>query len=127
MLTNYQKAFKAYDSRGTYGSEIDEHFSYTLGKAIGKYFAKTFTAEEKFLITSDARNQNPKLIKAFEIGIHETNPTLQVDYGAFRDTNISTDKYPYGICSTSTAYYLGYQDYALSVTFTASHNPPEDV
>jgi phosphomannomutase len=37
MLENYRKAFKAYDIRGKYGKEIDEHFSYIMGKAMGKY------------------------------------------------------------------------------------------
>ena len=34
MLENYKKAFKAYDIRGAYGKNIDEHFSYIMGRAV---------------------------------------------------------------------------------------------
>ena len=32
-------------------------------------------------------------------------------------------KYPYGICSTPTLYYLAQYDFDLAVAVTASHNP----
>jgi len=125
MLANYQSAFKAYDIRGIYWKEIDEHFSYIMGKAIWSYFSKNFNQKEKFLIASDVRTMNNHLIQYFEMWTKETNPNMQIEYAAFRNENISEKEYTYGICSSSVAYYLWSQDYALSVIFTASHNPPE--
>lgn len=119
MLENYKKAFKAYDIRGAYGKNIDEHFSYTMGKATGKYLGNN---DKKLLIGSDVRLENPALIRYFEAWLKASGFT-NIFYAAFE----SDEKYPYGICSTPVLYYLGQNDYDLWVAFTASHNPPGDV
>ncbi len=124
MLEHYRKAFKAYDIRGTYGKEIDELLVYTMGIAIANYSKKNFT-NPTILIWSDVRNQNIWLISAFIAGLKEQWIT---NISCARTCNTIDEKiYPYGICSSPWLYYLGQGDVDISVEFTASHNPPEDV
>lgn len=119
MLENYQKAFKAYDIRGAYGKNIDEHFSYIMGKATGKHLCKSDT---KLLIGCDVRLQNPALMDAFAAGL-KASGFSSITYANFD----ADEQYPYGVCSTPVAYYLTQDDYDLWIVFTASHNPPGDV
>lgn len=119
MLENYQKAFKAYDIRGKYWVNLDEHFSYTMGKATWKHLCKSDT---KLLIGCDVRLQNPALIGSFVAWLKEVWFS-NVFYASF---DASVD-YPYWVCGTPVLYYLGQGDFDLGVAFTASHNPPGDV
>jgi len=123
MHPEYKKAFKAYDIRGVYGKEIDENFAYTMGKVIGKYMIEKFGKGATLLIGCDVREKSVTLITAFEKGISDTTPDIQISYAAFE----SSEDYPYGICSSAVLYYIGQKDFDLSVCCTASHNPPEHV
>lgn len=106
MNPHYKSAFKAYDIRGVYGKEIDEHFAFVLGKGVGKYFRKHFSEQEKFLIGSDVRTPNVDLIRFFVAGLRVTAPDLLVEYASFRNEDISQKQYPFGVCSTSMGYFL---------------------
>jgi len=64
MLEQYYKAFKAYDIRGVYGTEIDTTFCYVLGKAMGNYLLQRHHSPS-FLLACDVRDQNPELISHF--------------------------------------------------------------
>lgn len=65
MLEDYKRAFKAYDIRGAYVKQIDERFSYIMGKVV----AKILSPEKRLLIGSDVRIPNPSLISYFESGL----------------------------------------------------------
>jgi len=120
MLENYNKAFKAYDIRGAYGKNIDEHFSFIMGKATGKHLINK--ADFTLLIGCDVRLQNPALIDAFVAWL-KVSWFSNISFANFD----ASSEYPYGVCSTPALYYLGQGDYDLWVAFTASHNPPGDV
>jgi len=134
MLENYKKAFKAYDIRGAYGKNIDEHFSYIMGRAVWRQLSdesRVTSVEKKLLIGCDVRLQNSALISAFETWLKEvwfSNPAnWDSSAGIFYANFDASVDYPYGVCSTPVLYYLGQDDYDLWVAFTASHNPPGDV
>lgn len=107
----YQKAFKAYDIRGIYGTEIDASFAYFLWKAVGKYLFTKYK-QPSFLLAYDVRHQNAELISHFIGGMQEVGVNHITVAGMY---------------STPTLYYLAHNDFDLAVSITASHNPSEYV
>jgi phosphomannomutase len=115
-------AFKTYDIRGIWQSEIDEKFGSIMGYALGLHLIEKF-GTPKILISSDVREANNILIDEFLKGMKSA--------GIDEVTVIGYDeKYPqyrYGVCSTPIAYYAAIDTYDCACLFTASHNPSEYV
>ena len=126
MEQKYLKCFKAYDIRGISHEEIDEKFMYLMGKSMGKYFKETIGEQMKMLIGCDVREANTKYLPHFLRGLHEEGIMNIAFSQCF--WNLSEEekkKYPYGICSTGTTYFLGQNDFDIGLEMTASHNPKE--
>ncbi len=122
MIKNYKNAFKSYDIRWIYWTEIDNLFSYTMWKAIWKYIQKEHWQNANFSISSDVRKNNIWLIEYFIQWMLET---------WFKNITIikiwKNNEYKFWICSTPISYFISNWLFNLSVVFTASHNPWEYV
>jgi phosphomannomutase len=123
MNNHYLSAFKAYDIRWIYQKDIDNDFSYILGRAISTYISDTYPKNNIILIGCDPRAGNIGLIDAFTQALDEKWIQWHI---ARHDTWQVPEEFVYGICSSSVLYYLG-KYYPLGVSFTASHNPAEYV
>lgn len=99
-------AFKAYDIRGAYPSEVDEELAYLVGRAIVKYFsAKTI------VVGRDMRNSSPSLLSKLIEGI---------TYEGANVVNI-------GLCTTPMLNFaVANYGYDGGVMVSASHNPGGD-
>lgn len=99
------KAFKAYDIRGVYGSELDETLAYRVGRCL-----PAVLSARSVLVGRDMRLSSPALRDALVRGLCEAGAAV---------TDI-------GQVTTPMVYFftaeLG-QD--ASVMVTASHNPPD--
>lgn len=126
MLQNYNKAFKACDIRAIYWTEIDKKFSYIMWKAIWEYMIDHYWKNSKLLIWCDVREANIEIINHFLSGLKELW-FENVYFAKFTNDTVSEKKYPYGVCSTSTLYYLWQGIFDLWVSITASHNTKEYV
>jgi len=94
--------FKAYDIRGKYPEEIDEQFSYNLGRTLGEKY-------KNILFGIDSRFGSDKIKDYFVTGVKDSN--AKIEYA--------------GIISTSLLYFLTKDKYDVGVIATASHNPKE--
>jgi len=94
--------FKAYDIRGKYPVEIDEEFSYNLGRVLGEKY-------KNILFGIDSRIGSDKIKDYFVTGVLDSN--AKVEYA--------------GIISTPMLYYLTKDKFDVGVIATASHNPKE--
>lgn len=127
FMKDYSKVFKAYDIRALYGSEIDENFSYYLGKGVANYLIKTYWEKVSVILGGDTRWANDTLIESFSEGLLSEDVN-NITVAAF---NPSTP-HPTGkinrrwVCSTSMLYSLG-KNFDFGVAFSASHNPKEYV
>jgi len=126
MQKRYDKAFKAYDIRAIYGEEIDKKFSYILWKAIWEYMIQNYWKDSKFLIWCDVREANIDIINHFLYWMKELG-FENVSFAKFTNDCVNEKQYPYGVCSTSTLYYLWQGQFDLWVSITASHNTGEYV
>lgn len=97
------KAFKAYDIRGEWGTDLDENIAYRIG-----YFLHEILEAKTILVGCDMRLSSDTLFDSLTRGI--TDSGVDVD-----DIGLSTTPLIYW----TTAKY-GYQ---ASVMITASHNP----
>ncbi len=96
------KAFKAYDIRGIWGSELNEDIAYKIGVYIPQVFGVS-----KVLVGRDIRLSSVELFKALAHGLN--------DAGA--------DVYDAGLTTTPMIYWgTGRYDYEFSIMITASHN-----
>lgn len=99
------KAFKAYDIRGVWGSELNPEIAYKTG-----YFLPSVLKVKKILIGRDVRNSSPEMHKNLLQGL--------VDAGV--------QVFDAGICTTPMIYWgTGKFNFDASVMITASHNPKE--
>jgi phosphomannomutase len=120
IMINYNKAFRAYDIRWIFWEEIDNYFCFLMGYGIWIDLIKKHGNNATILLWSDTRKANKELMDNFINGL--TNGWVN---------NISfiktyTDEwFPYGIISSSAAYYIGMNDRDMTAIFTASHNPAE--
>jgi len=98
--------FKAYDMRGTFGTDFTEETVYRVGRALPRVVpGKRWLVGRDFRLTSDA------VKRALVAGL--------VEAGA--------DVSDLGHCTTPMVYFFTAADgYDGSVMVTASHNPPED-
>jgi len=94
--------FKAYDIRGKYPLEIDEKFSYSLGRTLGEKC-------KNILFGIDSRIGSDKIKDYFITGVLDSN--AKVEYA--------------GIISTPLLYFLTKNKFDIGVIATASHNPKE--
>jgi phosphomannomutase len=74
------------------------------------------------MIASDTRDANKDIMQAFLVGITQAGITHIINAGQ----PVPNDpRYPYGICSTTMAYAIHYQQHDCCVIFSASHNPAQ--
>ena len=97
------KAFKAYDIRGEWGTDLNETIAYRIG-----YFLPDVLDTDTYLVGRDMRLSSPTLFDALTRGLTERGKN--VDFIGLSTTPLvywSTAKYGYG----------------ASIQITASHNP----
>ena len=101
--------FKAYDIRGLYPQEIDEHFAYQFGQAFAEFMKRDCHKDDITLVVcQDMRESSIPLKQEIIRGIRERGVNV-VDIG---------------LASTPTFYFgVSYYDYDGGVQITASHNP----
>ena len=96
------KAFKAYDIRGLWGSEINADIAYRIG-----YFIPQVFEVKKILIGRDIRLSSDEFFNALADGI----------------TDAGANVYDAGITTTPMVYWgTGKFDFEFSLMITASHN-----
>ncbi len=99
------KIFKAYDIRGIYGTDFDEHDAYAIGRA-----TVDFLGCQRLAVGRDARVSSPVLFEGFTRGAMEAG----------------ADILDLGVITTPMVYFAaGRLDVDAAVSITASHNPPE--
>ena len=96
--------FKAYDIRGTYPDQIDEHLSYQIGRAIS-----CVLHSNPFVVGRDMRECSQKVHDFLIKGLLESGSDV---------TDI-------GMVSTDTLYHACSLYHSSGVMVTASHNPPQ--
>ncbi len=94
--------FKAYDIRGNYPQEINEQFSYNLGRVLGERY-------KNILFGIDSRIGSEKIKDYFITGVLDSKS--KIEYA--------------GIISTPMLYYSTKDKFDVGVIATASHNPKE--
>lgn len=119
-MNKYLQAFKAYDIRGIFAEEIDAYFCFIMGYGIGQDLIKNHGSDTKILLGSDTRKINKELIDAFVVWLTSAHVT-HIDH----IHSYANSDYPYGIISTSAAYFIGQNTWDCIAIFTASHNPAE--
>ena len=115
-------AFKTYDIRGIWQSEVDEQFGRIMGYALWLHLMEKYETP-KILISSDVREANNILIDEFLRGMKNAG----VEEVTVIGLDESLPQYRYGVCSTPIAYYAAIDTYDCACLFTASHNPSEYV
>ena len=98
--------FKAYDMRGTFGSDFDLDTVYRVGRELpGVIGAK------RFLIGRDCRSTSPAIAAMLKRGL----------------TDAGAEVTDLGLATTPMVYFFtAEEDFDASVMITASHNPPTD-
>ena len=98
--------FKAYDMRGTFGTDFDLDTVYRVGKALPKV-----VGGGRWLVGRDARTTSPAVRDSLVKGLSEAGAEV---------TDI-------GLATTPMVYFFTVkEDFDGSVMITASHNPPSD-
>lgn len=121
-MTQYDKAFRAYDIRGIFEKEVDAYFCFAMGYGVWKNLIDAHGTEANVLLGSDTRKNNKELIDHFIIW-------LTASWVKYIDHihPYATNAFPYGIITSSAAYHVGMHDWDMTAIFTASHNPAEYV
>lgn len=102
-MSTSRSIFKAYDVRGIYPSEIDEHAAHQIGRAYVAYLGA-----KRIGVSRDMRLSSPALAGAFIAGAREQGANV-VDYG---------------MCATDMLYFGVVRDgLDGGAQITASHNP----
>jgi phosphomannomutase len=97
--------FKAYDMRGIYPTDLNEHDAYDIGRAFVAHFKP-----QKIAVGQDIRKSSATLFAAFVRGVTESG----------------VDVVDLGLTSTPMVYFAaGTLDVDAVVAITASHNPPQ--
>lgn len=100
-----QSIFKAYDIRGIYPSEIDEHAVYKIAQAYAK-----FIQPKTVVLGRDVRTSGVKLWEAAKKGL--------IDHGV--------EVIDIGVIATDMLYFaVAHYGYDGGITISASHNPAE--
>lgn len=99
------EAFRAYDIRGIFGTDLTTETAYKVG-----YFIPRLLQANKVLVGRDVRVSSDELFEALANGI----------------TDAGADVYNTGLATTPMVYYLTAKlNFDASVQITASHNPKE--
>jgi len=108
-LTHLSHVFRAYDIRGTAGTELSEEFAHSLGNAFVAYLRETQYRVESVALGMDNRPSSPALYAAVRDGLSSAGVTV-------RDI---------GVCSTPLLGFAVYY-YRLDggICVTGSHNSP---
>jgi phosphomannomutase len=104
MAGDLGSIFKAYDVRGIYPSQLDEHGAYRIGKAFASW-----TGADRVVLGKDCRLSSPALAGAFADGV----------------TDAGTDVIDIGLATTDMVYFASGRMSTPGAMFTASHNPPQ--
>ena len=97
------KAFKAYDIRGVWGTDLNEETAYRIG-----YFLPDILPAKKFLVGRDMRLSSDAAFLNLTNGL--------------RDRGVDVDSV--GLSTTPMIYWATARyGYEASVMITASHNP----
>ena len=97
------KAFKAYDIRGEWGSDLNENIAYRIG-----YFLPDVLDTDTYLVGRDMRLSSDTMFEAFTRGLTD------------RGKNVDA----IGLSTTPLVYWATAKyGYGASVQITASHNP----
>ena len=97
------KAFKAYDIRGEWGTDLNEEIAYRIG-----YFLPDVLDTDTYLVGRDMRLSSPTLFEALTRGL--------IDRGKNVDS--------IGLSTTPLVYWSTAKfGYGASIQITASHNP----
>lgn len=115
-------AFKSYDIRGIRQKEIDEEFALHMWYSFASYLLST-NPNPRILLVSDVRWANMPLIDNLLLGMGSAWIRSVENYWSFPEY----PSYAYGVCSTSIGYYLGMNDFDVTIIVTASHNSKEYV
>jgi phosphomannomutase/phosphoglucomutase len=100
--------FREYDIRGVVGSDIDETFAYTLGRAFGTYVRRR--DRRVLAVGRDCRHSSEPLFRALARGLQASG----------------CDVVDVGVVPTPLLYFsLFVLPVQGGVQITASHNPPE--
>jgi phosphomannomutase len=98
-------AFKAYDVRGVYPSEINEETAAATAKALALYLKA-----DRLVVGRDARASSPSLYKSIVKAL----------------TEVGVDVIDLGLCPTPlVSYTIAKKGFPGGIMITASHNPPE--
>jgi len=98
-------AFRAYDVRGVYGTDITEEMASRIGKSFGSY-----ADGGKVSLGRDTRNSGPSLEEAFLRGVQSAG----------------CEVHSYGIIPISILSFVTSRDGLKAAAYvSASHNPPE--
>ncbi len=102
---NPMNAFKAYDIRGVYGTDLTTDLAYQVGRCL-----PTLLKAERVLIGRDVRLSSPALREALVQGLTEAGANVE----------------DMGICTTPMTYFFtAEKGYDAAVMITASHNPAQ--
>lgn len=97
------KAFKAYDIRGEWGTDLNPDIAYRIG-----YFLPEVLDTDTYLVGRDMRLSSPTLFEALTRGLTD------------RSKNVDS----IGLATTPLAYWATAKyGYGASIQITASHNP----
>ena len=97
------KAFKAYDIRGEWGTDLNEEIAYRIG-----YFLPDVLDTDTYLVGRDMRLSSPTLFEALTRGLTD------------RGKNVDS----IGLSTTPLVYWSTAKfGYGASIQITASHNP----
>jgi phosphomannomutase len=97
------KAFKAYDIRGVYGTDLTDELAYLVGRCL-----PTTLKAKRILIGRDARRSSPALREALLRGLLEAGAHVE-------DMGLATTPMVY--------FFTAEKGYDASIMITASHNP----
>lgn len=98
------KAFKTYDIRGVYGTDLTDDLAYQIGRCL-----PSVLKAKRVLVAHDQRLSFPALVKALTRGLLEAGADVD----------------DMGFATTPMCYFINAeQGYETSVMVTASHNPP---
>ncbi len=104
-----EKVFREYDIRGTYPTDINENFAFTLGKSYGSYIKEKYN-QTKCVISRDNRLSSSSLSDNLVKGLLESGCSV-IDYG---------------VTTTPMNFYARYLNQLFGIMITASHNPKDD-
>ncbi len=106
MPMRHMGFFKAYDMRGTFGSDFDLDTVYKVGRAL-----PSAVGGGRWLVGRDCRTTSEGVRDALAKGLAESGAEV----------------FDLGLCTTPMVYFFTAEDgYDGSVMVTASHNPPTD-